>query len=222
MFVACAVPALYLGALAALGALGVNPLALLLHTTGRTTLVLLTVTLAITPLRYWMTNLSKLTHGHYGKRLSDWNWLIKLRRQLGLWCFFYAVAHVWVYIAFDLDYDWPGAWIDIQEKPFMAAGAVSFLLLIPLAATATQSMMRYLGRNWRRLHRLTYGVAVAGLLHFWWMMKPGLHTPWPDTLVLVILLGYRILLYAGLLTPWDGFDGQESVERPGPTQGKQA
>ena len=128
--------------------------------------------------------------------------------------FAYALAHAWIYSAFDLGYDWPAAWSEVQEKPYLLAGLAALLLLVPLAATSTHTMIRRLGGNWRRLHRASYAVAVLGLLHFWWLTKPGLHTPWPDTAVLGVLLGYRAALYSGLLQRWDGFDGKESMERP--------
>lgn len=194
--------------------LGANPLALLLHTTGRSALVLLTLTLAVTPLRRWLTRLCTATRQSHGKRLADWNWLVRLRRMLGLWCFAYALAHAWLYCAYDLGYDWPAALGELREKPYLLWGACALAVLALLAATSTQAMVRRLGGHWRRLHRLSYAAAVLGLLHFWWLTKPGLHTPWPDTLVLALLLGYRAALYSGLLARWDGFDGKESKERP--------
>ncbi|RFO97652.1 sulfoxide reductase heme-binding subunit YedZ [Rhodoferax lacus] len=213
-FSACMLPALALLARVLSSDLGPNPLALLLHTTGRSALVLLTATLAITPLRRWLTNLSAYTHQRYGKRLSDWNWLVRLRRLLGLSCFAYALAHAWIFAAFDLGYDWSAALSEVQEKPYVLAGLLALLILAPLAATSTQSMVRRLGRHWRRLHRLSYAAAVLGLLHFWWLTKPGLISPWPDTAALTLLLGYRAALYSGLLERWDGFDGKESLVRP--------
>jgi len=213
IFILCSVPGMMLTYGYVSDHLGPNPLALLLHTTGRSALVLLTLTLTITPLRRWLTNLSKRLHLRHGKRLSDWNWLIRLRRLLGLWCFAYALGHVWIYAAFDLAFDWDVAWIEMLEKPYLFAGAAAMFLLVPLAATSTTSMMRILGKNWRRLHTLTYAVAVLGLLHFWWMLKPGLWTAWPDTLALSMLLGYRIALRCRWLPRWDGFDGSESLER---------
>lgn len=194
--------------------LGPNPLAFLLHTTGRCALVLLTLTLLITPLRRWLASLHTWTHRRYGKRLSDWNWLIRLRKLLGLACFFYVGLHVWLYAHFDAGYDALSMWLDIQEKPYIAAGAIGFILLVPLALTSTKSMMRRLGRNWSRLHRLIYPAAMLALLHFWWMMKPGFWTPWPETLAISVLLGYRLLMYTGMLVRWDGCDGKASLERP--------
>jgi len=214
VFIACALPGAYLLALAQTQALGANPLAMLMHTTGRTALILLTITLTITPLRKWVSSISKATHRRYGKRLADWNWLIRLRRQLGLWTFTYALSHAWIYTAFDLGYDWQFVWPELQEKPYLAAGAMALAMLVPLAITSHQSMIRRLGRNWRRLHMLTYAVAIAALLHFWWMMKPGLTTPLPYTLILGFLLGYRVLVRSGMLVRWDGYDGSESSDRP--------
>jgi sulfoxide reductase heme-binding subunit YedZ len=213
VFFASAMPGAYLAYLFQTDDLGSNPLATLMQNTGRASLVMLSITLLVTPLRRWLSNLSKLTHRRYGKRLADWNWLIRLRRQLGLWCFFYALLHAGIYVNFDMALDWQQGLRDTREKPYIVAGLAGLLMLIPLALTSTQRMIRQLGRNWRRLHTLTYGVAIAGLLHFWWMMKPGLWTPWPDTLVILILLGYRVLLRTGILARWDGFDGQESSER---------
>ena len=213
VFLCSALPGLLLLARFGVDDAGPNPLALLLHTTGRSSLVLLTLTLVVTPLRRLLTNASRFTNRRYGKRLSDWNWLIRLRRLLGLWCFTYALAHGWVYCAFDLGYDWSAAWLEIGEKPYLLAGLAGLLLLAVLAATSAPAMIRRLGRRWRPLHRLTYAVAVLGLLHFWWLSKPGLWAPWPDTLALALLLGYRLALFGGLLERWDGFDGKESQER---------
>lgn len=181
--------------------------------TGRSALVILTLTLSITPMRRWLTLFSKYSNRHFGKRLSDWNWLVRLRRMLGLWCFVYAFMHVWVYAAFDIGYDWSAAWTEVKGKPYILAGLLAFVMLLPLALTSTQSMVRMLGRNWRRLHRLSYAIALIALLHFWWLTKPGLWSPWPDTIAILLLLGYRATLYSGLLDAWDGFDGRESMVR---------
>jgi len=213
VFALCAVPAFGLLQDSARAALGPNPLATLLHTSGHSALLLLGATLCVTPLRRGLTLLSLHTHQRYGKRLSDWNWLIRLRRPLGLWCFAYALGHAWLYCAFDIQYDWRAGLDELQQKPYLMIGAVALALLALLAATSPQSMMRRLGRQWRRLHTLTYVVAVAGLLHFWWMTKPGLWTPWPDTAFLGLLLAYRLALRLGVLLRWDGYDGSASQER---------
>lgn len=222
VFLGSLLPGLWLLSLYAGDGLGPNPLSLLLHTTGRSALVLLTAVLAVTPLRRWLAQLSALTQRRYGKRLDDWNWLVRLRRPLGLWCFSYALLHAWIHLHFDLDYDWPAAWAEVQEKPYVAAGMLGLALLIPLAATSPHRMVRLLGRHWRRLHRLTYAVAVTALLHFWWMMKPGLWTPWPESAALSVLLGYRLALMTGWLQRWDGSDGRESHARSQFEQGASA
>jgi sulfoxide reductase heme-binding subunit YedZ len=104
----------------------------------------------------------------------------------------------------------------VGEKPYLLVGLAALLVLAVLAATSTQRMIRRLGRRWRPLHRLTYAVAVLGLMHFWWLTKPGMWTPWPDTLWVGLLLGYRLALFSGVLERWDGFDGKESQERVRP------
>lgn len=213
LFALCALPALTLGSLFLGPGLGANPLELLMHCSGRSALVLLALTLCITPLRRGLTRLSIFANGRYGKRLADWNWLIRLRRPLGLWCFAYATGHAWIFAHFDLGYDWSAAWSELQEKPYILAGLCTLLLLLLLAATSPQAMVRRLGRTWRRLHRLVYVAAVLALLHFWWLVKPGLWTPWPESLALAALLGYRAALFGGLLERWDGFDGKESAQR---------
>lgn len=214
LFVLCALPALAVLVLFLGHGLGANPLEFVLHTTGRSALALLVLTLCITPLRRGLTRASRFTQQRFGKRLSDWNWLIRLRRPLGLWSFAYGSAHAWVFAHFDLDYDWGAALGEAREKPYLLAGLCALLLLWLLAATSPHAMVRRLGRQWRRLHRLVYLAAVLALLHFWWLVKPGLWTPWPETLALAGLLGYRAALFAGLLERWDGFDGQESSQRP--------
>lgn len=215
IFLSSSIPGVYLAWAYQYDALGSNPLETLLHTTGRTALVMLTLTLTVTPLRKGLSSLAKITASRYGKRIADWNWMVRLRRQLGLWCFAYALAHATLFLEFDIGYDWVRAWQEVQEKPYLIVGALALLMLILLAATSTMFMIRWLGgKRWQRLHMLTYLVAVLGLLHFWWLVKPGLWRPLPDTLVLGGLLGYRLLLRTGLLTRWEGFDGREAAEKP--------
>lgn len=192
--------------------LGINALETLIRTPGRWALIFLILTLTMTPLRRGLARLARKLHSKYGKRLSDWNWIIRLRRMLGLWSFAYAVAHCWMFLHFDLDYDWSVMIDEVEEKPYLLAGAFSLLLLAPLAVTSTDQMMRRLGKNWRRLHRLSYAVAVIGLVHYWWLTKPGLTTPWPYTLAVIVLLGYRLLAARGMLIPKPPDDGMEIPE----------
>jgi sulfoxide reductase heme-binding subunit YedZ len=194
-------------------ALGANPLATLTATTGRAALVLLAASLSVTPLRRWLSTLSKARQSAYGKRIADWNFLVKLRRPLGLWSFFYASLHLLVYLEFDALWSAAWFWQSVLEKPYMLVGLLAWVLLIPLAATSPMPMMRRMGRHWLRLHRSVYLVAILSLLHFWWLAKPGTWDPWPETFVLTILLGYRLMLETGLVARWSGSDGLESPER---------
>ena len=213
LFAAAAVPAMWLAGAYWRHGLGENPLEAMLHTTGKAAMIMLIFTLVITPLRRSLTLLSKQIHARYGKRLSDWNWLVRLRRLFGLWCSAYALVHCWLFLEFDLGYDWDAIMLEVREKPYLLAGAFAVLLLFPLAATSTRGMMKRLGKHWFTLHTLTYAVAVLGLLHFWWLVKPGDWRPMPYTIAIGALFGYRLLLRMGLLRPWSGSNGLEAPER---------
>jgi sulfoxide reductase heme-binding subunit YedZ len=136
-----------------------NPLEFITRGTGDWTLYFLCITLAVTPLR----------------KLTGLNWLVKLRRMAGLFVFFYASLHFTTFLWFDHFFDLAEMWKDVLKRPFITVGFGAFLLLIPLAATSTNAMVRRLGgRRWQALHRLVYLVAPLGILHFWWM-KAGKH-----------------------------------------------
>jgi len=141
---------LYLGATAQFGA---NPLEFVTRSTGTWTLVMLCATLTITPLR----------------RLTGWNWLIKLRRTLGLFAFFYGVQHFLLWLGVDRGFDVAYMIKDIAKRPFITVGFAAFMLMVPLAATSTNGMIRRLGgKRWQALHKAVYAIAVLGILHFWW------------------------------------------------------
>ena len=156
----------------------VDPVAYLTHASGDWALYLLCTTLAVTPLR----------------RLSGWNWLVRLRRMLGLFAFFYALMHFLTFFWFDHGFDVAAMWKDVVKRPFITVGFIAFVLLIPLAATSTKGMIRRLGRNWTRLHRLIYPIAVLAILHYWWMKagKNDLEQPLIWGAVVALLLGLRI------------------------------
>ena len=194
-FVLCLSPALWLGGEWLSGSLGVNPLNRLLHFTGRWALIMALISLTVTPARRFSVMLAQVVHARYGKRLSDWNWLIRLRRQIGLFTFFYACLHAAIYLVFDAGFDATSLRDDMQERPFMLLGVVAFALLVPLAATSNQAAMRALGRGWRRLHTLSYLIAILALTHFWLQMKVGQIVPLPYGVVLVLLLGARGLAW---------------------------
>jgi len=134
------------------GGLGANPIELVTRSTGTWTLVMLCLTLAITPLRHW----------------TGWTALIRLRRMLGLFAFFYALLHLTTYVWFDQFFDAAAIVRDIVRRPFITAGFAAFMLMLPLALTSTHGMQRRLGRRWGLLHRLVYVVAIAALLHYVW------------------------------------------------------
>jgi sulfoxide reductase heme-binding subunit YedZ len=159
----------------------VEPLEYLTRGTGDWTLYLLCLTLAVTPLR----------------RLSGMNWLIKLRRMAGLFSFFYALLHFTCFLWFDHFFDVQGMLRDVAKRPFILVGFTAFVLLIPLAATSTNAMVRRLGgKRWQWLHRLVYVIAVLAVLHFWWMKagKNDLAQPALFAAIVAVLLGYRIVL----------------------------
>lgn len=158
--------------------LGANPAEFITRSLGDWALRLLLLTLAVTPLR----------------KVSGWAWLARLRRMLGLYAFFYVVLHVSSYVTFDHVFDIGAIVVDVVKRPFITVGFLSLLLLLPLAVTSTNAMVRRLGaRRWRALHRIVYAVAPLAVLHFWWMVKRDITEPVIYALVLAILLGYRLV-----------------------------
>jgi methionine sulfoxide reductase heme-binding subunit len=158
--------------------LGANPIEFITRSTGLWTLVFLCITLAVTPLR----------------RLTGWTALVRLRRMLGLYAFFYAALHFTTYIWFDKWFDVAAMLKDVGKRPFITVGFAAFVLLIPLAVTSTRAMARKLGRRWQTLHRLIYAIGVLAILHFWWM-KAGKHDlalPKLYGAIMFVLLGWRI------------------------------
>lgn len=154
LFVAALIPFARLVLFAFTDRLGANPIEFITRSTGDWTLYLLCLTLAVTPVR----------------RLSNWNWLIRLRRMLGLFAFFYACLHFTTFLWFDHFFDVDEMIKDVVKRPFITVGFTAFVLLIPLAVTSTNGMVRKLGgRRWQWLHRLIYLIASLGILHFWWM-----------------------------------------------------
>lgn len=159
--------------------LGANPIEFITRSTGDWTLYFLCLTLAITPLR----------------RLLQSPWLVKLRRMLGLFCFFYAALHFTTFLWFDHFFDLEEMWRDVLKRPFIAVGFTAFVLLIPLALTSTNAMVRRLGgKNWQRLHQLIYLISPLGILHFWWMKagKNDFAEPILFGAIIAILLGMRL------------------------------
>ena len=157
--------------------LGANPIEVITHSTGDWTLIFLMLTLSITPLR----------------KLTGQNWLIRFRRMLGLFAFFYASLHFTTYIFLDKFFDVHDMVKDIGKRKFITIGFTAFVLLIPLAATSTAGMIRRLGKRWQMLHRLIYISGIAGVIHYWWLVKADVRKPQYYAIVLILLLGYRLL-----------------------------
>lgn len=158
--------------------LGTNPIEFITHSTGTWALVGLMLTLTVTPLR----------------QLTGWNSLIRVRRMLGLFSFFYASLHFITYIWLDQFFDVTAIIKDVYKRPFITIGFAAFLLLIPLAVTSSNAMIRRLGaKRWQMLHRLVYLIAVLGVLHYVWLVKKDLTEPLIYAAVLTLLLGWRVL-----------------------------
>jgi len=159
-------------------ALGTNPAEFVTRSLGDWALRLLLITLAVTPLRL----------------ATGWAWLVRLRRMLGLFAFFYVLLHVSSYVSFDQLFSVSGIAKDIAKRPFITVGFLSLVLLLPLAATSTRGMVRRLGsRRWQWLHRLIYVIGPLAVLHFWWMVKRDLTEPIVYAVVLTVLLGVRLM-----------------------------
>lgn len=157
--------------------LGANPAEFITRATGDWTLRFLLITLAVTPLR----------------KLTGWSWLLRLRRMLGLFAFFYGLVHLSSYVSFDHVFDVAEILRDIVKRPFITVGFTALVLMIPLAVTSTNAMVRRLGaKRWLALHRLVYVIAPLSVLHFWWMVKADITEPAIYAAILAVLLGYRV------------------------------
>jgi methionine sulfoxide reductase heme-binding subunit len=190
VFVACLVPAIWLGSRAWLFfvggdvmALGVDPAITLLHETGKTALIIPLITLSVTPLR----------------RLLGVNRLQLVRRMLGVWSFTYAALHVSIYLIVDqLCYsletcEFNAIWQDVLKRPFIFVGSLAFTILLSLAITSTTGWQRRLRKNWQRLHRLVYVAAIAAIVHFIWIQKSDIREPLRWGFWLAVLLALRII-----------------------------
>ncbi|MCU1296782.1 MAG: Ferric reductase domain protein transrane component, N-terminal domain [Acidobacteriaceae bacterium] len=182
-------------------ALGANPIEVITHSTGDCTLVFLLITLSITPLR----------------KLTGQFWLIRFRRMLGLFAFFYASLHFLTYIWLDKFFALHEILADVAKRRFITVGLLGFLLLIPLALTSTKGWIRRLGgKRWQTLHRLIYVSAFAGVVHYYWLVKADKRQPLEYAFVLALLLGYRLAVWvlAKVKTPQAEAFPRPSVEVP--------
>lgn len=180
LFVACLIPLAWLTC-QALGqwgsSLGADPVKKVEHFFGKTALNLLMLTLTVTPVA----------------RLTGWRQAIRLRRMLGLFTFFYAFLHVAAYVSLDLEFDFRTVAADIAKRPYITIGFIALMLMLPLAATSTDAMMRRLGRAWARLHRLIYLIATLAVWHYFWQVKRDVREPLIYAGILAVLLGYRFV-----------------------------
>jgi sulfoxide reductase heme-binding subunit YedZ len=178
VFVVCLLPLVWLGGRLVLDQLGANPIEALVRGLGDWALRFLLIALAVTPLR----------------QITGWNWLGALRRMLGLFAFFYVVMHFGSYIGLDQFFDWPAIGREIVKRRYITIGMAAVVLLIPLAVTSTNAMVRRLGGlRWRKLHRLVYVIAPLGVTHHWMMVKKDLTEPMIHAAILVLLLGWRVV-----------------------------
>jgi methionine sulfoxide reductase heme-binding subunit len=184
--------------------LSANPIEFITHRTGDWLLRFIVITLAITPLR----------------RLLKMPQLIRFRRMLGLFAFFYGCLHFSTWIVLDKFFDWSDMWADVHKRPFITVGFLGFLLMVPLAITSTAGWIRRLGgRRWQMLHRAIYATAIAGVVHYYWLVKSDVHKPVEYGLLIGVLLLWRL---------WDAVMGRRKqlatgrAGRPEPTTAESA
>jgi sulfoxide reductase heme-binding subunit YedZ len=179
VFTLCLMPLAWLVWRGLSGDLGANPIEVITRFLGDWAMRFLLVTLAVTPLR----------------RMFGWSVLMRLRRMLGLFAFTYAVLHLSSYVVLDQFFYWPEIWADIIKRNFITVGMIAFLMLLALAVTSTNAMIRRLGgKRWQRLHRLVYPAAVAVVVHFYMMVKADIREPLIYGAIAVVLLEYRAIL----------------------------
>jgi sulfoxide reductase heme-binding subunit YedZ len=158
---------------------GANPLEFVTRTTGMLTLVFLMITLALTPVR----------------KITGLNWMVKFRRMIGLYAFFYGTLHLVTYLWFDRFFNLRSIAGDVAQRPFIAIGMTAFFLMVPLAITSTSKMVKRLGgKRWSMLHKLVYVAAAGGVIHYWMLVKSDKRLPLTFGFILLLLLGHRLFL----------------------------
>jgi len=183
VFTLCLLPLLALAYAGFTNGLGANPIEKLIRDLGEWALRFLLIALAVTPLR----------------QFTGWTKLAQLRRMLGLFAFFYVFLHLSLYLALDLSGSLTELWKDILKRPFITVGMAAFIILLPLAITSTDKMIKRLGGpRWRKLHKLVYAAGILGVLHFYWLAKADKTEPLIYAAILAVLLGYRVAEKSGL------------------------
>lgn len=176
VFLLCLLPLAWLAWQATYGSLGVNPVETLNRYLGDWALRFLLIALAVTPVR----------------KLTGWSRLARVRRMLGLFAFFYVCLHLMSYLGVDLYFDWQALWRDIVKRFYITLGMAAFVLLLPLAITSTDAMIRRMGgRRWRNLHRFAYVAGILGVAHYWFLVKADIREPLLYGVILAALLGVR-------------------------------
>jgi sulfoxide reductase heme-binding subunit YedZ len=180
LFAACLVPAFLLIWRGFQGRLTANPVEYIEHYTGDWSIRLALITLAVTPLR----------------KIFNQPLLTRYRRMLGLFSFFYVCVHLLMYLTFDQMFDPGGIWADILKRPYITVGTAGFLMMVPLAATSTAAMVRRLGpKRWQQLHRLVYFATLAGIIHFYWLVKSDVRQPLMYGGILALLMLFRVRMW---------------------------
>jgi len=173
-----AVPLALLGWDAAHHQLGPNPEKFAIHTTGMMALIFLMLTMAVTPVR----------------KVTGWNWLLFSRRTLGLFAFFYACVHFLLFFGLDRGFSVPATWLEMVKRRYLIVGSIGLLVMVPLAVTSTNAMIKRLGgKRWRALHRLAYVAAIAGVVHYYMQVKADVRQPLVFAAVLTVLLAARLI-----------------------------
>jgi sulfoxide reductase heme-binding subunit YedZ len=191
-----AVPLVLLGWDAAHQQLGANPQKFAIHTTGMMALIFLMLTMAVTPVR----------------KVTGWNWLLFSRRVLGLYAFFYACLHFLLFFGLDRGFSLPGTWSEMVKRRYLFVGTTGLLVMVPLAVTSTNAMIKRLGgKRWRALHRLAYVAAVAGVVHYYMQVKADVRQPLVFGAILAVLLGSRLV--SGIGGRWSGVGTRRSDVR---------
>lgn len=199
VFVLCLAPLARLVFFAFTDRLGANPIEFVMRSLGTWTLTLLLVTLSITPLR----------------RLTGWNSLIRVRRMLGLFVFFYACLHFLTFAGVDQSFDLAAIFADVVKRPYITVGFTCFLLLIPLAVTSTNAMQRRIGgKRWQQLHRLIYLIAAGGVAHYLWLVKKDITLPMLYAAVLAVLLLVRLSRWLKMRSGTAGKSADRALSEP--------
>jgi methionine sulfoxide reductase heme-binding subunit len=180
LFIVCLIPLALLVWRGFNGGLTANPIEFITHTTGWWGLTFVLITLSVTPVRRWL----------------DMPWLLRMRRMLGLFAFFYASLHFLTWLVVDQFFDWDAITKDIIKRPYITVGFSAFVLLLPLAVTSTNAMVRRLGAaRWQALHRAVYVIALLGVVHFWWLVKKDITEPLVFAALLTVLLSARLVFF---------------------------